>query len=111
MAFVKESKNGVTIIRINRERLDSGIAPDLKTELLILVDQKIKHILIDLTKVSYTDSSGLGALLFGLRQLRDLNGTLKILGANNRVMNLIRIAKLEDILINFENENEALTSF
>lgn len=111
MSFEKENKNDIKIIRIDREKLDSTIAPELKTELLLLVDQGIKKILVDLTKISYADSSGLGALLFGLRQLRDVNGTLKLLGANTRIMNLIRIAKLEKILINVQNEEEALKSF
>lgn len=111
MPFEKTQKNGVTIIRITQERLDSNIAPELKAELLILVDQGIKDILVDLTGVSYTDSSGLGALLFGLRQVREINGTLKILGANNRITNLIRIAKLENVLINFATEEQALVSF
>ena len=111
MSFDKETKDGVTVIRVNHERLDSNLAPDLKAELLMLVDQDTTNILVDLTKVIYVDSSGLGALLFGLRQLRDSKGTLKILRANERVANLIRIAQLEDILINFIDEEEALQSF
>ena len=111
MSFEKETKNGVTIIRINQERFDSNIAPELKTELLFLVEQGIKNILIDLSNVIYVDSSGLGALLFGLRQLREIKGKLKLLGANNRITNLIRIAKLEHVLMNYKNEKNALESY
>lgn len=111
MSFEKQDKKGVQIVRINAERFDSNIAPELKTELLLIVDQGNKHILVDLSKVMYADSSGLGALLFGLRQVRDKDGKLKLLGANTRVLNLIRIAKLEQILLNYETENEALESF
>ena len=111
MSFKKEKRNGVTIIRIKQERLDSNIAPELKAEFLLLADKGVKNILVDLTNVFYVDSSGLGALLFGLRQLREIEGALKILGANNRITNLIRIAKLEQVLINFQNEDEAFHSF
>jgi len=111
MSFEKQDINGVQIVRINTERFDSNIAPELKTELLLIVEQGNKNILIDLSKVIYVDSSGLGALLFGLRQARDKEGKLKIFGANSRVLNLIRIAKLEQILLNFEREDEALASF
>lgn len=107
----KESKDDVSIIRLKDERLDSNIAPELKAELLILVDQGAKKIIVDLKNVTYADSSGLGALLFGLRQSRDNGGSLLIVGANSRITNLIRIAKLEEILINYENEIDALANF
>ena len=111
MSFKKEIKDDVTIIRINKERLDTTITPELKTELLVTVDQDKKKILVDLTKVNYVDSSGLGALLFGLRQIRDKKGMLKMFGAHSRILNLIRIAKLEDVLINYNSEDEALKHF
>jgi len=111
MPFEKIKQDNVTIIKIDAERLDSNIAPDLKTELLLLADQGVINILVDLTNVVYVDSSGLGALLFGLRQLRDFQGTLKLLGANDRVLNLIRIAKLESVLVNYVDENSAVQSF
>jgi len=111
MAFVKEDTDGVTIIKIENERLDSVIASDLKSELLLSVDGGANKILLDLSQVNYADSSGLGALLFGLRQLKNLGGQMKLLAANNKVMSLIRIARLEELLLNYENKTEALTSF
>ncbi|MBN2013224.1 STAS domain-containing protein [candidate division KSB1 bacterium] len=111
MEFQKESIDDVTIIRIESERLDTNVAPELKAELIILAEQGILKVLIDISKVYYADSSGLGALLFGVRQYRDHDGQFKLLGANTRVQNLIRIAKLDHILTNFDNEQSALESF
>ncbi len=110
MSFEKEMRDDITLIRINDERFDSNISPEIKAEFLVSADQGVKSVLVDMNKVSYTDSSGLGALLFGLRQLRDKGGTLRIFGANSRVLNLIRIAKLEQILLHYKNEEEALNS-
>lgn len=109
--FAKEQLKNITIIKINKERLDAALAPDLKTELLLLVDQGVTNVLVDISGVEYVDSSGLGALLFGLRQLKNVGGQLKLLGAKNRIMNLIRIARLESILPNFEDKAQALQSF
>lgn len=111
MDLVKEKIGDVTIINIKNERLDNNIAPELKTELLMLLEEKVFKVLINITNVNYADSSGLGALLFGLRQFRDNDGTIKLLGANSRVLSLIRIAKLEKILLNFEDKQEAIKSF
>ncbi|MBD3288354.1 anti-sigma factor antagonist [candidate division KSB1 bacterium] len=110
MPYQKEKRDGAVIVRIKKERFDSSIAPEIKAELLVIADHGVKNILVDLNEVDYADSSGLGALLFGLRQIRDKGGTLRIFGANSRVQNLIRIAKLEQILLNYNDEEEAMNN-
>ena len=71
MKYQIEKNENVQIIRIKEERLDSNLAPELKTIFLVLTKHENAKILIDLEQVSYVDSSGLGALLFGFRQARD----------------------------------------
>ena len=111
MGFVKEQQKGVTIIRVEDERLDSVIAPQLKSELLFLVNDGIKKVLIDLSEVNYADSSGLGAFLFGIRQLKNADGQLRLLAANERIMSLVRIARLDGVLLNFQDREQAISSF
>lgn len=111
MGFVKEEQDGITIIKVEDERLDSLLSPHLKSELLVLSNEGAKHVVIDLSQVTYADSSGLGALLFGSRQLKSIDGQLRLLSANERIMSLIRIARLEGHLLNFHNKKEALSSF
>jgi anti-sigma B factor antagonist len=111
MGFVKEEQKGVTIIKVEDERLDSMIAPQLKSELLFLANDGKKNILIDLSNVNYADSSGLGAFLFGIRQLKNIDGQLKLFSANDRIMSLVRIARLDNVLLNFYDKEEAISSF
>ena len=111
MGFNKEEIKGVTIIAVEDERLDSTIAPQLKSEILILANDGVKNILIDLSNVNYADSSGLGAFLFGIRQLKSVGGQLKLFSANERIMSLVRIARLDNILLNYFNKEEAVSSF
>ncbi|MDZ7264273.1 MAG: STAS domain-containing protein [candidate division KSB1 bacterium] len=111
MGFTIEEKDGITILKVDEDRLDSMVSPQLKSEFLVLSNQGVKRILIDLSQVTYVDSSGLGALLFGSRQLKNNQGQLKLLAANERVMNLIRIARLENHLVNYAKEQDALRSF
>jgi anti-sigma B factor antagonist len=107
MDFLLEEVDDIKIIRIKEERLDSHLAPDLKTQLLVLNKQGGK-VIIDLTKTQYIDSSGLGALLLGLRQAKEANTQFAICGAQKRVRNLINIAHLDKVLVNYENEFEAI---
>ncbi|MDZ7261575.1 MAG: STAS domain-containing protein [candidate division KSB1 bacterium] len=111
MDYTKEIINNVTVVRIKEDRLDTNIAPELKAHFLFWIDQGEHNFLVDLDQVTYADSSGLGALLFGIIQTRDKGGRLKILHAKPRVLNLIRIARLETVLEHFEDENLALESF
>jgi len=111
MKLQKHENSGVTIYRIQDERLDTLVAPDLKTEILVDLNAGIRHLLMDLKQVKYIDSSGLGALLFGLRQIRENGGDLKLLNATTRVCKLIEIGHLESHLVNFDDESEALRSF
>jgi anti-sigma B factor antagonist len=112
MKYREEKIDDVLIMRVEEPRLDSTVSSHFKTELLRLVEnKKEKKILVDLRKVDYTDSSGLGALLFGHRQLKSHSGRLKLMHLNPKVQTLIKIAKLDDILEGFDNESEAIGSF
>lgn len=111
MGFEKEEQKGVTIIKVADERLDSVIAPQLKSEILFLVNDGTKNVLIDLSKVHYADSSGLGAFLFAVRQLKSIDGQLKLFAANERIMSLVRIARLDSVLLNYHDKEQAISSF
>lgn len=112
MKVVEERINNVLVARVQETRLDTSISSEMKTELLRLVEAEgVSNVLLDLAKVEYADSSGLGALLFGHRQANAHSGKLKLLNLNPKVQTLMRIAKLETILECFQDEEVALKSF
>ncbi|MFQ5866116.1 MAG: STAS domain-containing protein [bacterium] len=112
MEYREEKIGDVLIIRILQPRLDTDIAPELKTEILRLIEQVGEHrILIDLKEVDYVDSSGLGALLFAARQTKAKSGMLRLVNSNQKFLNLIRIAKLDSVIVNYNNEGKAIKSF
>lgn len=107
----RKKKNNVTILRLEDQRLDFSVAPDLKTKFIEFANAGEARLLLDLTHVEYADSSGLGAILFGIRQLRPVKGSLKIVNLQPRVLTLIKIAKLDNVIESFDDENEAMASF
>ena len=111
MQFETTYKNNISIIRLQIQRLDSTAAPDLKTEFLRLLDEDRFDILIDLGMVDYADSSGLGAILFGIRQADIAGGDVKVFNLRPRVLSLIKIAKLDSVIEAYDNEDEAIASF
>ena len=106
-----EKKNDIIILRIQENRLNNEAAPELKSQILDIAKNGDDKLLIDLAQVEYADSSGLGAILFGIRQYRSPKKALKIVYPQPRVLMLIKIAKLDQVIESYDSEEEALTSF
>ncbi len=107
MNFFLEEVNGVKVIRLKDERLDTNIAPDLKAQLLVLINDG-KRVLLNLEDVQYADSSGLGAILLGFRQARDGGGEFAICSVQKRVQSMIEIAQLSNVITIYDTQSEAL---
>jgi len=111
MELTQNLIDDVLVLHLHDERLDTKIAPDLKAEFITAIGEQHIRLLLNLEDVKYADSSGLGALLLGMRQTREYEGDFRICCANSRIMHLITIARLDNHLINFDSEQEALKSF
>jgi len=107
MNFYLEEVDGIKIIRVKEDRLDTSVAPDLKAQLLVLINEG-KTVLLNLEDVQYADSSGLGAILLGFRQARDSGGDFAICGIQKRVETMISIAQLTNVITIYKDKEEAL---
>lgn len=101
-------KDDVYIIAIHDPRLDSSKAPRFKTELLRVIAGGAKKVLVNLADVESIDSSGLGILTFGRRQMDDNDGTLSVCCLQKKVMTLFNIAKLDRVFSVFDTVEEGL---
>jgi len=107
MNFFLEEVDGVKVIRVKEERLDTNIAPDLKAQLLVLISEGNK-VLLDMKEVQYADSSGLGAILLGFRQARDTGGEFAVCGIQKRVETMIHIAQLTNVITIYQDQFDAI---
>jgi len=98
MSFKIENYDNYTLISFTTDKLDAIVAPDLKSELVVIAKQGNKNILLDLASVKYCDSSGLSALLIGNRVCNELNGYFIISSLQTAVKKLITISQLNNIL-------------
>ena len=51
-----------TIFKIEEDRLDAVVSPEVKSHMIIFKSEGIRNIIIDLQEVKYADSSGLSAI-------------------------------------------------
>ena len=98
MKYTLDKKENYTVITIDEKKLDTTIAPDLKSEFVKLNAEGINNLILDLTNVKYTDSSGLSSILIANRLCNSSNGLLILTGLQDHVMKLITISKLESVL-------------
>ncbi|MDB5263983.1 MAG: anti-anti-sigma factor [Adhaeribacter sp.] len=108
MKYTIDKKENYTIITIDEKKLDTTIAPDLKSEFVKLNAEGISNLILDLSNVKYTDSSGLSAILIANRLCNSANGLLILAGLQDHVMKLITISKLESVLNILPTVEEAI---
>lgn len=70
-----------------------------------------KKLLLNLSEVSYIDSSGIGEMVSGFTTVTNNGGQLKLLGLSKRVKDLLQITKLYTVFEVFDDEAEAVRSF
>ncbi len=107
MAFDIQKLGGYTLVKVNADRLDTNNAPDLKSELVIVNNDGEKNIILDLSNVSYCDSSGLRAVLVANRLCEDAIGTFILCGLQPDVENLVKISMLHTVLLITDTVKEA----
>lgn len=98
MDFNIDKKNNHTLISINTEKLDTKIAPALKSELVLVSGKGEKNIIIDLSNCRYCDSSGLSAILVANRLCKNADGKFVLTGLQEPVERLINISQLDTVL-------------
>ncbi len=70
-----------------------------------------KNFLLNLARVPYLDSAGLGEIIRCFTALRRSGGNFKLLSPNRRIVDLLTITKLLDVFDTYDNESSAVASF
>ena len=83
----------------------------LRNKFQELLEGGNKNILLNLEKVSYMDSAGIGELVACYKRAKEKEGVVKLLNPSGKVYDLLQLTKLEDVFDTFRDEKEALVSF
>ncbi|OUE30547.1 Anti-sigma-B factor antagonist [Clavibacter michiganensis] len=79
--------------------LNMAAAPELRQAIHDALDAGPPRILVDLAGVEFIDSSGLGALIAGLRAARDAGGDLRIAAPGPQVVMVLQLSNLDRVLV------------
>jgi anti-sigma B factor antagonist len=83
----------------------------LKDKLYSLLNQGRKDVLLNLAKVQYVDSAGLGAIVAAYTTMTRDGGSLKLSNVTKKLQDLLAITKLLTVFETFDSEDEALRSY
>ncbi|HEX4825720.1 MAG TPA: STAS domain-containing protein [Candidatus Polarisedimenticolaceae bacterium] len=76
-----------------------------------LLEAGHKKILLNLEKVSYMDSAGIGELVACFKRAREKGGTVKLLRPSGKVEDLLQLTKLWEVFEIFSEEQPAIASY
>ncbi|MBC7630990.1 STAS domain-containing protein [Aeromicrobium sp.] len=94
---VERTDRGIGVVR-PEGRLTMVSARQLTEAIAGLLDSGTERIVVDLSATEFMDSSGLGALIAGLKAARQAGGDLRIAAPNEQVVTILRLTNLDKVL-------------
>jgi len=85
------------VITVSGE-VDLATSPNLDSEIIAAIESGTNSVVIDLTDVSFMDSSGLGVIVRGLKRCREADKELDLVITNERVLKVFGITGLDQVI-------------
>jgi anti-sigma B factor antagonist len=104
---VREAQGDTYIVDLNGE-IDVYTSPKVKDAIGDLIDKGHYNLIINLEKVRYIDSTGLGVLIGGLKRVREHGGTVNLVCTNPQIKKIFDITGLVKIFGIYDDEDAAM---
>ena len=111
MKLSHSEMDGVIVLEPKGKIMGGPDATMLHDMLHDFIDQNKRKVVIDLSKVEWMNSTGLGILISGLTTLRNNGGELKLAGITEKIESLLTITKLITVFENYDSVEDAVKSF
>ncbi|MCE1190042.1 MAG: STAS domain-containing protein [Ignavibacteria bacterium] len=112
MSFDIEEINGITIIVIHQKRATAEIARDFKDFLFDLIERKqCRKMLLNLQEVQFMDSFFLGAIVSGLKKMKNLDGDIRIARLQKSLVPVFELMHLDEVFVFYDSIETALEQY
>ena len=101
--------DGHTVVAVGGE-IDVYTAPKLRDKITELVNGGHHALIIDMEKVDFLDSTGLGVLVGGLKKVRAEDGSMSLICSQDRLLKIFRITGLAKVFTIHDSEQSALSA-
>jgi anti-sigma B factor antagonist len=96
LSLSENTVDSQTIVHVRGE-VDVHSAPQLRDRLTDVIDGGKKSIVVDLSRLDFIDSTGLGALVAALNHAKGTDAALRVVCSSERVLKLFRITGLDEV--------------
>jgi len=103
------AKDSIEVIDVQGE-IDMYTAPRLRELLIDLVSKGHYQLVVNLDKVGFLDSTGLGVLVGGLKRVRAHDGSLDLVCTQQRILKIFRITGLTEVFGIYETVDQAIAA-
>lgn len=105
-----EKINDVAVVTLNDDYLDASNSEEFKRDMTPVTDAD-SRVVLDLSRVEFIDSTGLGAILSCLRRITGAGGDLKLGGVSKQVRAVFELSRMHRIVDILDTRDEAVKAF
>jgi anti-sigma B factor antagonist len=105
---VETSLRGKTTVLTLRGEIDVYTAPRLRQAIVDVVDGGTQHLVVDMEKVDFLDSTGLGVMVEGLKRITGREGTLSVVATQDKIVKIFDITGLNKAFAMYRSVDEAV---
>ena len=108
MNITSEKKDRNLIINLNEEKIDIGNSIEFRTELSKHAEADVDVLILNMQKVDFIDSSGIGVLITFFHYSVDSNKTLRLCNCQEKVVETMKTTKLDNKIPMFADVEAAM---
>jgi len=90
--------------------IDLNISPQIANTFNDMARARVPRVVVDLSKVTYIDSSGLAVLIVGMQQVKEYGGKFALAGLQSDVRSILETARLDQFFSTFPHVDDALAA-
>lgn len=111
MKTTKRMEGDVAVISLAGKLMGGPDAESVRQIVRETLDEGVRKILVDISGVSWVNSTGLGILIAGYVTASNAGAKLKLTGVSARIKQIFMVTKLHTVFETYETPEEALASF
>jgi anti-anti-sigma factor len=108
---ISEEKNNDVVICVLEGEININNSPELRKVFEAIIKRNDKKVLVDFSRVSYIDSSGLATLIEMLQRLKKIGGLMRFSNLDQKIKNIFEVTKLHKLFAIFDTREDALRDF
>jgi len=109
---IHETQEGdVTVLTLSGKMMNGNESIDLHPHVKKMIEEGNVNVVVDMGKVKWFSSTGLGALLASATSLRNAGGDLKVARPTRKISSVFYMMELTSVFESFDSVEEAVASY